>query len=423
MFDKFIDWYVETCRNVKTAPELLNSFLEYLRAEGFSLLRGNLGTKTLHPQVDAISYLWVPKTSEAILGSRPTDDLLFHSTMTHIFEKALLTEIRFSLGSLASDQFSSSPIQYIFTTKEIYYFSFLDHKGEIYPYPILKELAGHSPTAYLAIPIIHAGVSFGFMSLLTDQENGFDENEIKFLVKALNLVAVKWISILQSDLTTSLLGIYLGKITGSLVTSGKIHRGNLEKINSVIWFSDIRNYSGMSEKLTPEEIIHLLNDYFGTIIPVIEKNGGEVLKMLGDGILAIFPYNEHNKRRVGFKSLIAVREAFGELLKLNDGRHAEEKLRIRHGVGLHLGEIMYGNIGSNDRLDFTVIGEAVNLTSRIAGMCGELGKAVLASEEFAEEVGVKWENIGKHKLKGITLARKIFGIPEELQMEEYRKKR
>jgi len=420
MLENFLDWYIVHSQTARSGAELLHNFMEFLVKEKFQLLRGNMGTRTLHPQVETMAYLWVPKGSEGLLETQPNP--LFHSSFVHNFGTGYLRESRFKLGSIASNQFSTSPIHYVLTTKKIYYFSFTEHEGEEYPYPILQELAEFKPTGYLAVPVVQAGNSFAFMSLLTNKVGGFSEDEIQFLIRALNVISVKWVTFLQADLTQSLLSIYLGKTTGALVNSGKIYRGDLEKINSIIWFSDIRNYSGISERLSPEDTVELLNAYFGLVIPVIERNGGEVLKMLGDGILAVFPYDNKSKKRVGYKALIAVREVFLLLMKLNKERKKIGQTRILHGVGLHLGEIRYGNIGSNDRLDFTVIGEAVNLTSRIAGMCGELKKAVLASEEFANEIGVRWQEIGEHKLKGIAKPKKIFDIREELEAEELKKK-
>ncbi len=292
-------------------------------------------------------------------------------------------------------------------------FSFLDYQEEPLPFPILEDLKEHKATGYIAIPVIEAGNPVAFKSFVTDHPEGFTPEKIAFLEKASNVMYVKWSNFMRAEFTETLLSVYLGKRTGSLVYSGKVHLGDVETINSVIWFSDIRNYSGLSEDLSPSDIIHMLNDYFGAIIPSIEKNGGEVLKMLGDGILAVFPFDEKNKKRVRMKALLSVRQVFDELRKLNRIRIKDSKTPIRHGVGLHKGQILYGNIGSRDRLDFTVIGEAVNLASRIAGMCGELKKAVLASEEFVSDANIRWEDIGEHKLKGIAIPKRIFAISEE----------
>ncbi|MBM9547384.1 adenylate/guanylate cyclase domain-containing protein [Leptospira sp. 201903074] len=413
LLDSFMDWYLGEIPKIDSPSLLFHSFIEYLQTLGFQIIRGNMGTRTLHPQVETLAYLWAPKSQKELFDLQANP--LFHSGRWFEFPDAFIRETKFRLGSIQSTQFAASPIQYVLTTNKTYYYRFTEgFKGE-YPYPILEELAPIGGTGYFAIPVIQKGNSYAFLSLLTAKPDGFTDVELDFLTKALNMVALKWWTFIQSELTESLLSIYLGKRTGSTVYSGKIYLGELDKIQSVIWFSDIRNYSGMSEKLSPPEVIQLLNDYFGLAIPLIEAHGGEVLKLLGDGILAVFPYTESNKTYVGKKVLLAVRRLGEDLFLHNQIREKETKLPIHHGVGLHSGEILYGNIGSTERLDFTVIGEAVNLTSRIAGMCGELGKAVLASENLANQIPVRWEELGEHKLKGIGSPQKIFAISERLK--------
>ncbi|PJZ83145.1 adenylate/guanylate cyclase domain-containing protein [Leptospira harrisiae] len=413
MIAEFIEWYTNESPGLKSSVELFDKGIGYLQNQGFQIVRVNMGTRTLHPQVESLSYTWVPKGKLQYFDESTTP--LLHSRSTIESENGYLREVRFRLGSLQTSQFAVSPVQYVMSTKKPYYFGFAENQEDRRPYPILDDLAPLGATGYFAVPILQKGVSYAFLSLVTDKPNGWSNEEQIFLNQVLKILSLQWMNFIQNELTESLLSIYLGKRTGSTVYSGKIYLGELDKIKSVIWFSDIRNYSGMSEKLSPSEIIQLLNDYFGLAIPLIEAHGGEVLKLLGDGILAVFPYTEINKTFVGKKVLLAVRKLGERLSQHNQLRENEEKLPIHHGVGLHSGEILYGNIGSTERLDFTVIGEAVNLTSRIAGMCGELGKAVLASESLAEQIPVRWEELGEHKLKGISNPKKIFAISERVK--------
>lgn len=411
LLDTFMDWYLVEMPKIDSPAVLFHTYIQYLQTLGLQIMRGNMGTRTLHPQVETLAYLWAPNHQKEVFDVQVNS--LFHSSKFYEFPDSFVRVTKFRLGSIQSAQFTASPIQYVLTAKKTYYYQFKDGDTGPFPYPILEELAPSGATGYLAVPVIQKGNSYAFLSLLTNKPFGFDKTELDFLTKSLNLIALKWWTFIQSELTESLLSIYLGKRTGSTVYSGKIYLGELDNIQSVIWFSDIRNYSGISEKLSPTEVIQLLNDYFGVAIPQIEAYGGEVLKLLGDGILAVFPFHEKNKRVIGKKVLLAIRKLGEELHTLNQKRESEGKISIHHGVGLHSGEILYGNIGSLDRLDFTVIGEAVNLTSRIAGMCGELGKAVLASESLAKQIPVRWEELGEHKLKGISAPKKIFAISEK----------
>ncbi|TGL35789.1 adenylate/guanylate cyclase domain-containing protein [Leptospira perdikensis] len=410
MIAEFIEWYSNESAEIKSSAELFDKCIGYLQKLDYQIVRVNMGTRTMHPQVESLSYTWVPKGKLEYFDDT-TNPLLISKT-TIESENGFLREVRFRLGSLQTSQFTVSPVQYVMSTKKTYYFGFADHTGDKYPYPILEDLAPLGATGYFAVPIFQKGAGFAFLSLVTDKPNGWSQDELNFLHLVLKIISLQWMNFIQNELTESLLSIYLGKRTGSTVYSGKIYLGELDNIKSVIWFSDIRNYSGMSEKLSPPEIIQLLNDYFGLAIPLIESHGGEVLKLLGDGILAVFPYSESNKIFVGKKVLLAVRKLGEGLFLHNQTRELEKKLPIHHGVGLHAGEILYGNIGSSERLDFTVIGEAVNMTSRIAGMCGELGKAVLASEDLANQIPIRWEELGEHKLKGISSPKKIFAISE-----------
>ncbi|MDF3822277.1 adenylate/guanylate cyclase domain-containing protein [Leptospira sp. 96542] len=416
MIEEFVDWYSDELSEVKTPSELFDKSIGYLQKLNFQIVRASMGTRTLHPQVESLAYTWVPKDKPEYIEEQ-TNPLL-HSKSLIESDNGILREVRFRLGSLQTSQFVASPVQLVMSTKKPYYFSFANHKGETYPYPILDDLAPLGATGYLAVPVLQKGASLAFLSLVTDKIGGWTLEEQKFLLNVLKLVSLRWMNFIQSELTESLLSVYLGKRTGSTVYSGKIYRGEVEKIQSVIWFSDIRNYSGISERLAPSEVINLLNDYFGTSIPIIEEYGGEVLKLLGDGILAVFPYTEKNKIVVGKKVLSGVRKLAGRLWNLNIERNKNDQISIHHGVGLHSGEILYGNIGSAERLDFTVIGEAVNLTSRIAGMCGELGKAVLTSKDFAEQIPVRWEELGEHKLKGISEQRTIYAISDKIRTKD-----
>ncbi|MCZ8343673.1 MAG: adenylate/guanylate cyclase domain-containing protein [Leptospira sp.] len=413
MLNEFVAWYFEILPKIENTIDLFDNFITFLQEHQFQIIRANIGTRTLHPQVETLSYLWAPYNLESMLETTVTP--FFHSTRDFQVKSGLLKESRFKVGSTSSTQFTKSPIQYILSNNKSYSYQFTDEKPDEYPFPILEELAPFGASGYLAVPIVQKGNSLAFLSLLTKKPGGFSADDLDFLEKALKLISLKWMTFLQSEMTESLLGIYLGKMTGSTVYSGKIYLGEHEKINSVVWFSDIRNYSGISEELSPTEVIQLLNAYFGLAIPIIESYGGEVLKLLGDGILAVFPYSNSNQVLVGKKVLLAVRKISDDLMNLNKKREKDGKIPFFHGVGLHSGEILYGNIGSKDRLDFTVIGEAVNLTSRIAGMCGELKKAVLVSENLADQVPVKWEYVGEHKLKGISNPKRIFGISEKLK--------
>ena len=184
-----------------------------------------------------------------------------------------------------------------------------------------------------------------------------------------------------------------------------------ETTRAVIWLSDLRGFTSLSESLPRDELIELLNQYFGPMCNAVEANGGEVLKFIGDAMLAIFPV-EDDAVAASRNALGAVRAAKAAVNKENERRASAGRPRIRYGLALHVGDVMYGNIGGDARLDFTVIGPAVNLTSRIELMCKTLDRSPLLSAEFARQSGVEAKYLGEFELKGVAEKQLIYGLRE-----------
>ena len=200
-----------------------------------------------------------------------------------------------------------------------------------------------------------------------------------------------------------------GNDAGDRILKGHIQRGDTEMIRCVIWFSDLRGFTSMSGDRTPKEIIGILNEFFECQVPAIEREGGQVLKFIGDGLLAMFPVDAtHDSKTAGEASVRATTAAFKALEQLNVLRRARGDSDLAFGVALHLGEVAYGNIGGASRLDFTAIGPAVNLASRIEGMTGKLGKPVLLSAALTKELTVPTRSVGSFELKGISEKAELF---------------
>jgi adenylate cyclase len=224
-----------------------------------------------------------------------------------------------------------------------------------------------------------------FSSWTTDRPGGFaaaDLAALEFLVPCLAL-AIKSASIAR--ITETLVETYLGRDAGHRVLRGHIERGVAEKINAVLWFSDLQGFTRITDLTPPAEIIPLLNDYADAIVSALQGQDGEVLKFMGDGILAIF--DAAAPQDACRQALDAAAAAIRRVADLNQRRAAAGQPVTRFYLGLHVGEVFYGNIGSFDRLDFTVVGPAVNETSRIAAMCGSLDHHVLLSPAFAAAAG------------------------------------
>jgi adenylate cyclase len=207
----------------------------------------------------------------------------------------------------------------------------------------------------------------------------------------------------------TLLDTYVGRQSGGRVLAGQIRRGMGETINAVIWLSDLRGFTSLSESSPRDELIEILNCYFGPMCDAVEASGGEVLKFIGDSVLAIFPI-EVEEAAACHRALAAAQTAQATIAAENIRRAAYRAPQIHYGLALHVGDVMYGNIGGDARLDFTVIGPAVNLTARIESMCKELQRSPLLSAEFVRASGVRAELLGEFALKGVGARQPIYGV-------------
>jgi adenylate cyclase len=210
----------------------------------------------------------------------------------------------------------------------------------------------------------------------------------------------------------TLMETYLGRDAGQRVLSGRIVRGIAEQIDAVVWFSDLRGFTRITDT-APEEVIALLNDFSDVIISAIHEHGGDVLKLIGDGTLAIFTAeNRLHACNSALSAAIAAREG---VVELNKHRAAQGKPVTDMYLGLHVGNVFYGNVGSRERLDFTVLGPAVNEASRIAAMCRSVDQPVLISTAFAEVGNIRRRlvSVGRYALRGVSHPQELFTLNSE----------
>ena len=217
---------------------------------------------------------------------------------------------------------------------------------------------------------------------------------------------------LNRYITETLLTVYLGEHSGKNVLNGKIQRGDVEVLEAAIWFSDLRGFTYMSQNVDSEILVAWLNAYFEAVSQVILQNQGEILKFIGDAVLAIFPIQTPSQRAsICAGALQAARAASEALDTLNQLRADECLPPLEHGIALHEGEVQYGNIGALQRLDFTVIGQAVNMTSRLEGLCANLHQQIVVSERFASRVDkTRLKSLGEFELKGVAETQKVYGV-------------
>jgi adenylate cyclase len=240
----------------------------------------------------------------------------------------------------------------------------------------------------------------------------FTDDEAARLSEAARFAAAPLAALTTRATLTAALEAYLGRRSAARVLAGPLRRGVGEMIQAVIMFADLRGFTALSETNPPAAVIAALDAWFDRIALSVHAFGGEVLKFIGDGVLAIFPVGGGTLRGACDAALSAVAAARAGMAHLDEERRRGGLKPLPFGVALHLGEILWGNIGAADRLDFTAIGPAVNLVSRLEGLCRPLGRAVLISGAFAAETSAPLVPLGEHALRGIAAPCAVFTVRE-----------
>lgn len=403
---EFADWMESTGGTFSEIPPLFDAFNGFLNNQGYGLFRANFASRSLHPQFGAISLIWSERDD---IPLPPAGNGLLDRLQVR-YAHGYVTLLRIRRVNMEDPAFRGSPFYPVLTRGETVRQPISPDQSE-FDYPITKDLHALGATDYIAMPVHFKGKIEGFLSFATRRPGGFGSHEASDLPRLCRLFGLALEARLRDDLLDTLLRLYLGEITGPQVLRGRIQRGDMESFESVIWFSDIRGFSALTSISPPHETIELLNRYYEVIIPAVRRYGGEVLKFLGDGLLVIFSARHGKERQARYQALLAANEAGKSLRKLNEERLAEEKIPLEHGIGLHYGTIQYGNIGSDERLDFTAVGTAVNLASRISALCAETGKTVLISETLARMLRVRLESEGRRELKGIPQPIEVYSLP------------
>ncbi|MDH3664927.1 MAG: adenylate/guanylate cyclase domain-containing protein [Alphaproteobacteria bacterium] len=370
-----IDWLLSgEARRLPKGPAVLKALCLRLTAAGLPLARASFHVRTLHPQLFGVGYFWY----------RGRDDI-------EVFQA--------KHGVRDQEIYKQSPIRLIFEGLSDVRQS-LELPDEAFELSRYAEIKAQGMTEYMLLPLTFSDGKIHATTWSTDRPGGFADAEVA-LIKAILPAFSLLIEIhLNRRIAINLLDTYVGHQAGEHILSGQITRGSGESIPAAIWFSDLRGFTAMSESRSRDELLDLLNQFFDCLAAPVTERGGEILKFIGDAMLAIFPLADEDACA---KALEAAIEAQASLEALNAERERNGETAIACGIALHAGEVMYGNIGSQSRLDFTVIGPAVNLASRIEGLCPDLGADILLSQAFADRLGggVPLESLGGHRLKGV----------------------
>jgi adenylate cyclase len=272
---------------------------------------------------------------------------------------------------------------------------------------LYDEMRAKGLTDYVAWPLYHTLGKRHLVTFATDRPGGFDEAHIAALKNVLPVLALVSEIRVKNRLARTLLETYVGAHAGELILAGATRRGTGTTVRAAIMICDLRDFTKISDNWPRDDVIDLLNDYFDAMSEPIAKHGGEILKFIGDGLLAIFPLSAPD----ACASLLhAVTEARAAMAALNERNSATSRAPLNYGIGVHVGDVMYGNIGSTTRLDFTVIGPAVNMASRLEALTKQIGRPVLLSRDFAELVQPKFEleRVGKYEVRGFSDPIELF---------------
>jgi adenylate cyclase len=377
-----IHWLTNETRDERFIDNIFAQMCIRLRGAGIPVKRATLHFLIQHPQWLGARMLWVDGMQESEIDLVDYEvrerSAYIGSPGNEILEGA--TEIRENL--------ERDPSQ--------------GRKHAIY-----NELRAQGLTEYVAWPVYHTLGKRHFVTFSTDRAGGFDDAHIASLRKLLPVLSLVSEIRLKNRLARTLLETYVGSHASDLILSGATRRGSGTTVRAAILIGDLRDFTGISDSWPRDDVIDLLNDYFDAMSEPIARHGGEILKFIGDGLLAIFPLSEPNACP---NLLRAVAEARQAMIALNEKNSQTGRAPLNYGIGVHVGDVMYGNIGSRARLDFTVIGPAVNMASRLEALTKQLGKPVLLSRAFADLVASDFEleHVGEHSVRGFSDPIELF---------------
>lgn len=382
-----VDWLVHDAWKASSTVDQVEILAAALLGAGFPVSSLRLFVRTLNPQLFARFYSWRRDGAEVV-----------EREATH--------------AGARSEQYLDSPFALVVNGQGGVRRR-LEGDDPLLDFPILRDLIEEGATDYVAVPLKFSDGQINVLTMVSDAPGGFSTDQLGHLYEILPNLGRLLEAHAQRISSLTLLQTYLGQNAGKRVNSGLVKRGDGEELHAVIWFSDLRRSTTLADTMSREDYLATLNQYFDCVAGAVIEHDGEVLKFIGDAVLAIFPIEERSDPNPDAceKALAAVRTATDHMAELNRDREGDGKPPLSFGTGLHRGTITYGNVGTDRRLDFTVIGPAVNETARIEDLCKSLDVSVLMSAAFARGLESTLTSFGEHPLRGVRSAQEIFGLP------------
>ncbi len=378
------EWLLRDGQRQTSFAQLFEELVWRIIASGAPITRTTVHIGTLHPQLSG--YSWNFELSDGCVD-----------------------EIIIERGAGLLPSFKLNPLYRVFHHGETVRVAPQDAE-DVKRFPLMAELAAQGVTDYIARPLGGGSDYNNGGTIATTQPGGFTATQYQELTEIFDLFALFIERHIAKQISANVLDTYLGASAGAEVLSGAIERGAGRRIEAVIWVSDLRGFTDRSERMSEEEVSQMLNLYFGALAGAVMDQGGEVLKFIGDGLLAVFPVAD-DPAGAASRALAAAEASVVEVGKLNDDPPDElprAALPLNTGIALHLGEVFFGNVGSPSRLDFTVIGRAVNEASRVEALTKDVGHPLLITAPVAALLDRKMEAMGAFRLKGVEAPVEVF---------------
>ncbi|MBM3568975.1 MAG: adenylate/guanylate cyclase domain-containing protein [Alphaproteobacteria bacterium] len=379
---RLADWVLAEGQRRADLSRLIESFAETANRLGLPLWRLQYAVQTLHPLDFAQRWQWR--------------------------QGAGMVHSRRARSDVTLPEFTNSPIARAF-----------EGAGEMRrklegpdpprDFPVLADLIAEGATDYLVLPVTFSNRQTNAITFASRRKGGFSEDDIEALRLGAKALAPLFEIHAVRELAGTLVDTYIGRQAGRRVLSGAITRGAGESLRAVVWYCDLRGFTALSNALGRDGLLAALGGYFEAMGGALEAHGGEVLKFIGDAMLGIVPLPpDCDLAGCTANALAGAFDALDRMAALNRTRLARGEPALHYGLALHVGEVMYGNIGAPNRLDFTVIGPAVNLASRIENLAARLGRPLVVSAEFARSSGRAMDSLGRYEFKGIPGEHEIY---------------
>ena len=371
---------------------LFQGFCEQLVQGGVPLWRGHLAIKTLHPMFEALTVIWYRDSGVETV------------TIPH--------------GSSAKEDWQRSALHHMLENQLFEFRHKLEEPDSTVDFPFLEYLRSRGGKDYLALLTSFSEGSGALeqrdgmiASWTSDREEGFSDAHVEGLKRLQRRLALA-VKIAQREQTAeNVVSTYLGTDAGRRVLAGQIRRGDGEVIRAAIWYCDLRESTALAEKYLGRSFLEILNTYFECTAGAVLDHGGEVLRFIGDAVLAIFPIDgPGGHSRATRMALAAARDAQERMSQVNSERERNGEPQLAFGLGLHLGEILYGNIGVPERVEFSVIGPAANEVARLEDLTKELGHTVVISAAFSQYLPMELRSLGRHQLRGVSGDQEVFTL-------------